>query len=86
MPYKDKQKQKEAQRRHYYANKSRYRESTRNRRKRNKEYVYSMKTECVHCGLEDKDCLEFHHLSDKSKSVAQLIRDATSICKLKLEV
>ena len=86
MPYKDKEKQKEFQKQHYSNNKTNYRESTRERRKRNKEYAHSMKVCCKNCGVKDKVCLDFHHLSDKTKSVAQLIRDATTIENLQLEI
>lgn len=86
MPYQDKQKQKEAQRKHYLNNKSKYRDSLRKRKKRNKEFVYSMKMECLQCGLKDKVCLDFHHLGDKHKNVSKLINEATTIDKLRLEI
>ncbi len=86
MPYKDKEKQKEAQRQHYLNNKQKYRDGIQERRKRNKEYAHSMKVCCKKCGLKDKVCLDFHHLSNKIETVAQLIRDATTIEKLQLEI
>lgn len=86
MPYKNKEKQKEAQKQHYLNNKKDYRNSTKERRKRNKEYANSMKNNCKKCGIENKICLDYHHLSGKIKSVAQLIRDATTIEKLQIEI
>ena len=86
MPYKDKEKQKEFQKKHYLNNKQSYRESVRELRKRNKEYAHDIKVCCKNCGLKDKVCLDFHHISDKTKTVSELIRDATTIEKLQLEI
>lgn len=86
MPYKDKEKQKEAQKRYYLNKKEKYRESLRKHRKRNKEHAHSMKTCCKICGFKEKICLDYHHLGDKIKTIAQLIRDATTIEKLQLEI
>ena len=86
MPYKDKQRQKEAQKKHYLKNKDKYREGIKSRRRRNNEYVYSLKTRCCECGIDDKICLDFHHVNGKSNTVSQLIRNATTIEKLQIEI
>lgn len=86
MPYKNKEKQKEYQKQHYLKNKNKYRKTTKNNRKRNKEFVHCLKKQCVECGCNDKLCLDFHHLKDKNRSLAQLIRDAVSLDILQKEI
>lgn len=86
MPYKDKNKQREASKHNYLKNKQKYLDSRTARKRRNKEYVYSKKTSCEKCGLEDKVCLEFHHVDDKEKNVSQLIMDAASIERVENEI
>lgn len=85
MPYKDKEKQKEFQRKHHLKNKAKYRKGLQNRRARNKEYAYALKMECS-CGETNKACLDFHHENNKIKSVAQFIRDAVCLETLQKEI
>lgn len=86
MPYKDPEKRKEAQRRHYLKNKSNYSSQLKERRSRNKQYVWGRKTRCAECGETDKRCLDFHHLRDKDRKLAQMIRDASPVEALQAEI
>ena len=86
MPYKDKGRQLEAQRNYYLANKDRYREAHRRNKRRNKEYANCLKIQCCCCGMKDKECLDFHHLGEKTKTICQLVRDVTSIENLVSEI
>ena len=86
MPYKNEEKQKASQKKYYLENKAKYVEERKIRRRRNKEYVESLKTQCSSCGLDDKMCLDFHHLDSKFKNVSQLVNDATTLEKIKCEI
>jgi L-lactate utilization protein LutB len=86
MPYKDPQKKKEAQRRHYQRNRAKYVDGLKERRMRNKEYAWERKLKCVTCGETDQTCLDFHHLGDKVETIANMIRQAVSISKLQQEI
>jgi DNA-binding CsgD family transcriptional regulator len=59
-------------------------------RRRNKEYAWSIKAKhgCVKCGNKDPECLDFHHIdhSTKTNTIAQLIRNATTINNLQNEI
>lgn len=77
MPYKDPEKQKEAQRKHYLQNKNKFAKRREDRRKENKQVAHSLKTKCVTCGESDSVCLDFHHKRDKKDTVAHLIREST---------
>lgn len=90
MPYKDKQKQKDAQRKHYLKNKLKYQKSIKKRRLRNKKLVHKIKGElgCKSCDENNPECLDFHHKNPKLKNdtVAQLIHDAASIQRIEEEI
>lgn len=90
MPYKDPQKQKEAQHRHYLNNKKQYRQRAIQRRKDNKAYVqrYLKKHQCQKCGETDILCLDFHHTNNnnKVKNISQLVRNGVSLTTLQIEI
>jgi hypothetical protein len=69
MPYKNKIKQKEAQRQHYLVNKERYKESSKRNRNDRDVWFANIKSqqECGHCGMQDYRCLDFHHRDVNSK-------------------
>lgn len=77
MPYKDKDKQKEAQRKHYLANKDKYLEQRQHNREKRKVWFckYKSKLICYKCGLDDPRCLDFHHRNpaEKSFSISQAV-------------
>ena len=70
MPYKDREKQLEAQRKHYQDNKKKYRKNINKRKERNREYIHELKKNgCSKCGYnEHPECLEFHHLVPSKKN------------------
>lgn len=92
MPVQDKKKQAEYARRHYAANKieikSRAIKFSKIARKRN--LVFSRRVKrfigCNNCGMKNPLCLDFHHLSDKSTNVADGVKHAWSLNKLKEEM
>lgn len=89
MPYKDKNKQREAQQKCYLKNKSSYQEGLQARRKRNKEYIQDYKKSgCCKCGEKEILCLEFHHRDAKTKlyNIAKMVNLASSIEKLDEEI
>lgn len=89
MPYKDKEKQKEYQRKHYQSKKSKYSISNKNRKQRNLDYAMEHKANnpCS-CGQSDVDVLEFHHRDPalKTVNVSILCRNSSSLSKLKEEI
>jgi len=90
MPYKDPEKQKSAQRKHYQANKEKFAERLKNRRIANKDYVntYKQNNPCVFCGMSNIACLDFHHTDEttKNKNVSQLVRDGVALGVLQKEI
>jgi hypothetical protein len=95
MPYKDREKQKEYQRKHYRDNKEIYR-ATRKRnekfyRDRNKNFCHRVKKSfgCVRCSYDKcLTALEFHHkdASEKDIEISRLIRGKWSIKTIKNEM
>ena len=70
MPYKDKEKQLESQRKHYIENKEIYNNRRRVARSYKKDYVVSFKTEkgCLVCGYNKHySCLDLHHINEDEK-------------------
>lgn len=64
MPYKDREKQLEAQRQHYKDNKSIYSARFKKRKQDRKEYLTRIKSEvgCENCGYNKcSKSLDFHH-------------------------
>jgi hypothetical protein len=81
MPYKDKEKQKAYQRKHYEANRENYNTSRKISNAKIREncinYIekYLSNHPCVVCGESDPIVLEFHHRdsSDKKGCIADLV-------------
>lgn len=89
MPYKDKEKQKQAQKDHYQENKQDYRNRLKKRRKDNAAFVQTYKCgkSCSRCGESNPLCLEFHHVGDdKEDCVTRGINSGWAIEKLKAEI
>jgi hypothetical protein len=88
MPYKDKQKQKEYQQQHYQKHKQTYRSHLQKRRKAGKAFLISLKKskQCIVCGENDIECLDFHHLGNKDLDLSQAVRDGWSQERMLSEV
>jgi Pyruvate/2-oxoacid:ferredoxin oxidoreductase delta subunit len=69
MPYKDKNKQKEAQRKHYLSNKDKYKKSHCNNLAKRRKWFRGLKSKqkCYRCGECNWYCLDFHHRDSESK-------------------
>jgi hypothetical protein len=73
MPYKDPEKQKQAQREHYKKNKDSYRQRDKTYREKVREYVKKIKESypCTDCGIfYPYYVMEFDHLHSKDKTVS----------------
>ena len=68
MPYKDPQKQKEAQQRHYVKNKSRFKRRNYEAKQKRQEIIRSMMTPCAMCGEYDPAIMDWHHVDPESKT------------------
>jgi ribosomal protein S20 len=80
MPYKDPDKQKQAQAQHYLNNKEKYQARNKNYRERVRNYVREIKESfpCQDCNtLYPYYVMEFDHLHSKEKSVAWLTSHGT---------
>lgn len=90
MPYKDKSKQKEAQRQYYVKYKSRVDESRlRNREKRDQWFKkIKEKLFCKQCGFSDYRCLDFHHRDQNEKEfgVSEGVKLALSEERILIEI
>ena len=71
MPYKDPQKQKEAQAKHYQEKKDRYKKQLHNRRIQRAKWFHDHKSQdhikCEKCGEGHPSCLSYHHIEPKTK-------------------
>jgi hypothetical protein len=83
MPYKDKQKQKDAQRKHYRENKEVYARRQKEKYEKNKAFIVQCKTnkKCSMCSESHPVCLEFHHIGEQKKEM----KIADAIYKLGLK-
>lgn len=95
MPYSDKEKQKEANRKysknHYKNNKEYYKQRNIKRRKDLKHWFYEtyLKNEsCKECGETHQACFDFHHNdpSEKDGSVFKMVHNGFSKEKIIKEV
>lgn len=90
MPYKDRIKQKEAQRQHYVANKARYTASSKRNRDKRDAWFQSLKLTCVCCccGQSDPRCLDFHHRdpNQKEDTISNLVKQGYSEKKILAEI
>ena len=89
---RDKQKQKEAARRHYLLNREammlRSRKFSDANRAMLKTYVIEAKSRpCADCGNSFHHCvMDFDHLNDKLENVADMVKKSVGIKKLKTEM
>lgn len=88
MAYKDSEKQKAAQRRHYLENKDQVIAKAKRLRQRNCEFVVAHLREqgCKDCGETDPVVLELDHQYDKAFLVSDMIRRRFSLAKLSEEI
>ena len=88
MPYKDPIKQKQAKHESYLRHKEIVRQRTIDARRRNKDYVYKIKSTacCKYCLENHASCLDFHHLKDKIYNIADIIHDGAGLQTLKDEI
>lgn len=80
MPYKDPERQKEAQRMHYLNNKEIYAKKNKTYRERVREYVKNVKesSPCLDCGIKyPYYVMEFDHIHSKIKTVSWLASRGT---------
>jgi transposase len=77
---------------HYTNNKAKYqakaRISTKAYYTRNKNYVDNYKSSigCKHCPESESCCLDFHHISDKLDSIANMVGSGLSLDTIKNEI
>jgi CDGSH-type Zn-finger protein len=87
MPYKDPERQKQAQHENYLRNKEKYYQGTVDRRKRNKKYVDDIKRNSIcKCGESRIECLDFHHRYDKKYRVTIIRKDSYSLQTIDEEI
>lgn len=79
--------QREYKRKHYYANKESHYKRNEKTNKKCRDYVDQYKSQhfCPFCKEKEPICLDFHHLRDKTKNIAEMIGDG-SFLKLKKEI
>jgi len=89
MPYKDREEQRKAQRKHYLENKDRFRARLYKRRQKNKEFVLEIQSKngCIDCGESHPACLDFHHRNPEEKEIEIAIAiEDWSLERLKKEI
>lgn len=80
MPYKDPEKQKQAQREHYLKYKESYQARNKTYREKVRGYVREIKesSPCLDCGVKyPYYVMEFDHLHSKTKTVSWLMSRGT---------
>jgi hypothetical protein len=88
MAWKNPEKQREAIRKHYAANRAYYMEKAKKRKQSIRDYVHEIKnrTPCTDCGTQYPYYVtDFDHLGDKNTTVSQLINKG-SLQKVKEEI
>src|SRR5258708_3042385 len=84
--------QKIRSRAHYNKNKHKYLEKAKNRNQKillliqNYVWEYLSKHPCVDCGEKDIIVLEFDHVRDKLYNLSDIIKDRSSLGKVKTEI
>ena len=93
MAYKNSEDQAAAAKRHYEANKekikARSKKKNRENRKRNKGYIFFVKTlhSCIDCGEDNPLVLEFDHVrGEKKANVSDMGNQAYSIKTIQKEI
>jgi hypothetical protein len=80
MPYKDPDRQKQAQHESYLRNKEKCYQGVVDRRIRNKKYVDDIKRNSIcQCGESRIECLDFHHRYDKKYKIANIRKESYSL-------
>lgn len=88
MAYKNIEDSRAAIRRHYYANKEKYLQKNRARRRQIREFVNNLKasTPCADCGQKFPYCvMDFDHLRDKKHDINRLSKQ-NNLFLLKREI
>lgn len=77
MPYANREDQIAAQKRWYEANKGKHREWNKVARRKLVDWFteYKKTLACVLCGEKEPACLDFHHLRDKDREVAVMVKN-----------
>ena len=94
MPFLDKEKQREASRRHYERNReamiAKSHEANKVARLRNKEYVWELKakTPCADCGVQYPPyVMQFDHIIDEKRgNIADMVRKSLSLETIQTEI
>ena len=88
MPYKDKEKQKEAQHKSYLKNRDNVEQRRKNRREENKKFLYEYKIDkyCEICGEKNPATLSFHHIADNKKEDVSTLISSGTIKSIKEEI
>lgn len=88
MPWKDKEKQRQAIREHYYKNRDVYIQKAYRKREAIRDWLYELKakTPCKDCGINyPYYVMDFDHLSDKKVLVSKVVNSG-SWTQVKTEV
>ena len=91
MPYKSKEDQRKAQKRHYDANRARYRDRTNNRKEKMRRDVAAIKEagQCTDCGGSFHSCLmDFDHVDPQTKTagIATMVSSAKNLAEILSEI
>lgn len=88
MPWKDPEKQREAIRKHYYANRQTYIDKAYRKRTAIREWVQELKgnTPCKDCGVQyPYYVMDFDHIDDKKILVSKVINNGSWV-QVKAEI
>lgn len=88
MPYKDKEKQLAAQRKTYAKYSKRYTKNMLDRRDGIKKWyiTYKRGLSCSKCGSSHYAIIDFHHVSEKTEVVSNMVVNGYSIKSIKREI
>ncbi len=89
MPWKDKEKQREAIRKHYYANRQYYLDKAIKRKKELRKWLNNLKEKspCKDCGtFYPYYVMDFDHIDKKRIEISKIINRNTSSTLLKEEI
>lgn len=71
---------------HYYNNTTYYLEKNNRRKDDIKEYIRSKRIACVNCGESHIACLDFHHETEKSVNISEMVTRMWSRSKIDEEL